>query len=518
MSESENAPPGPDLTKGVASEDIADGAMLVGHVGEAAVLIARVGGRLSAIDAECSHYHGPLGDGLIVGETVRCPWHHARFCLRTGEAIGAPAIDPVDSWLIEERDGQVFVREKAGALTIGSRAKRAFTPRRIVVVGGGAAGFAAAEMLRREGYDGTLTLLSADPDPPYDRPNCSKDYLAGKAPREWMPLRDAAFYDQGQIALRTDAEVGELDLRDRGAVLKDGARLPFDALVLATGAEPARPPIPGFDRANVHVLRSLRDCEAIIRAAQTGRRVAVVGASFIGLEVAAALVERGLEVHVIAPEATPLAKVLGEDLGRFVRSVHVDKGVNFHLGRSVASFAGGRVSLDDGTRIPADFVVVGVGVKPRIELAAAAGLAVDRGVVVDTRFETKARGVFAVGDIARYPDPRTGEPIRVEHWVAAERQGQHVARVLLGIADDYAETPFFWSAHYDATISYVGHAEGFDATEVEGVIADRNAIVRFKDRGRPLAAATLGRDLDSLKIEAGFEAQMKIGTGGTRLR
>jgi NADPH-dependent 2,4-dienoyl-CoA reductase/sulfur reductase-like enzyme/nitrite reductase/ring-hydroxylating ferredoxin subunit len=505
MSEPENAPPGPDLSKGVASEDIADGTMLVGHVGEAAVLVARVSGRLSAIGAECTHYHGPLGEGLLVGETVRCPWHHARFCLRTGEAIGAPAFDPVDCWRIDERGGQVFVHEKAEAPTTGGMTRRPAAPRRIVVVGGGAAGFATAEMLRREGYDGDLTLLSADADPPYDRPNCSKDYLAGKAPREWMPLRDAAFYDRRHITLRTGAEVGDLDLRDRGVVLKAGGRLPFDALVLATGAEPARLATPGFDQANVHVLRSLRDCEAIILAAETGRRVAIVGASFIGLEVAAALVERGLVVHVIAPETTPLAKILGEDLGVFVRSVHEDKGVIFHLGRSVARFAGGSVILDDGTSAPADFVVVGVGVKPRTELAAAAGLAVDRGVVVDARFETTAPGVFAVGDIARYPDPRTGELIRVEHWVAAQRQGQHAARVLLGMEGDYREAPFFWSAHYDATINYVGHAERFATADLDGAIADRSATVRLRDQDRLLAAATLGRDLDALRIEVGLE-------------
>jgi NADPH-dependent 2,4-dienoyl-CoA reductase/sulfur reductase-like enzyme/nitrite reductase/ring-hydroxylating ferredoxin subunit len=506
MSEPEATPVGPDLTKGVPSGHIADGAMLVGHAGEAAVLIARVGGRLSAVGAECTHYHGPLGEGLLVGETVRCPWHHARFCLRTGAAIGAPAIDPLDCWRVEERDGRVFVHAKAEAPTIGGQAKREAAPRRIVVVGGGAAGFAAAEMLRREGYDGELTLLSADPDPPYDRPNCSKDYLAGKAPAEWMPLRDAAFYDQNRIALRTGAEVGELDLRDRGVVLKDGSRLPFDALILATGAEPVRPPIPGLDGANVHVLRSLKDSEAIIRAAGSARRVAVIGASFIGLEVAAALVERGLQVHVIAPEATPLARILGEDLGRFIQSVHEGKGVAFHLGRSVTGFADGRVILDDGAGVPADSVVVGVGVRPRTELASAAGLAVDRGVIVDARLETKARGVFAVGDIARYPDHRTGELIRVEHWVAAERQGQHAARVLLGMADTFRETPFFWSAHFDTTINYVGHAQAFDAADVEGAIADGSATVRLKDKGRLLAAATLGRDLESLRIEVAFEA------------
>lgn len=507
MSEPEAQAPGPDLAKGVAAADVAEGAMLVGHVGEAAVLLARVGGKLSAIGAECTHYHGPLGDGLLVGETVRCPWHHARFCLRTGEAIGAPAIDPVDCWRVEERDGLIFVREKADAPAPDrAPAKGAATPRQIVIVGGGAAGFAAAEMLRREGYDGDLTLLSADVDPPYDRPNCSKDYLAGKAPSEWMPLRDAAFYERSGIDLRTGAEVGALDLQARRVILKDGAGLPFDALILATGAEPIRPPIPGFGQANVHVLRSLADSEAIIREATPGRRVAIVGASFIGLEVAAALIDRGLDVDVIAPEATPLAKILGDELGRFIRSVHEAKGVTFHLGRSVTRFADGRVALDDGGGVAADFVVAGVGVRPRTALADGAGLAVDRGVVVDARLQTSVPGVYAVGDVARYPFHLTGGLIRVEHWVAAERQGQHAARVILGLADAFLDTPFFWSAHYDTTINYVGHAEQFDTAEIEGSITDGSATVRLKNRGRLLAAATLGRDLASLEIEVGMEA------------
>ena len=364
---------------------------------------------------------------------------------------------------------------------------------------------AGAEMLRREGYDGALTLLSADRDPPYDRPNCSKDYLAGKAPSEWMPLRDTAFYAQNRIDLRTGVEVGALDLQSRNVALKDGERMDFDALILATGAEPVRPPILGFDQPNVHVLRSLRDAEAIIAAAGRGRRVAVVGSSFIGLEVAAAMVQRGLQVHVIAPEATPLARILGEDLGRFIRSLHEAKGVSFHLGRKVTGFANGQVILDNGIGVSADFVVVGVGVRPRTDLAAAAGLEVDKGVVVDARLETKARGVFAVGDIARYPDHRTGALIRVEHWVAAERQGQHAARVILGLADAFQDTPFFWSAHHDTTINYVGHAEQFDAAEVEGAIADGSVTVRLKSASRLMAAATLGRDLDSLRLEVELE-------------
>src|SRR5262249_32779781 len=258
--------------------------------------------------ATCSHYGGPLAEGLTVGDTVRCPWHHARFSLRTGEAVAAPAFIPMSCWRMEQRDGRVFVREK---LEPAAKAPRASpTPGPGVIVGGGAAGFAAAEMLRREGFAGSVTLLSSDDAAPYDRPNCSKDYLAGNAPEDWMPLKPPDFYDQQSIELELRTEVTGIDTKARQVTLANGRSLPFDKLLLATGAEPIRLNIPGADQPHVHVLRSLSDSRAIIAEAQTARRAVVVGASFIGLEVAAALRTRDIEVHVVAPEHRPLERIL----------------------------------------------------------------------------------------------------------------------------------------------------------------------------------------------------------------
>jgi NADPH-dependent 2,4-dienoyl-CoA reductase/sulfur reductase-like enzyme len=270
------------------------------------------------------------------------------------------------------------------------------------------------------------------------------------------------------------------------------------------GAEPRRPPIPGFDQPNVFVLRGMAEADAIAAAAGKTRRAVVVGASFIGLEVAAALRHRGLEVHVAAPEAVPLEKPMGKALGHWVRGLHEANGVVFHLGSKVLGFEGGRVGLDNGEAIEADFVVAGVGVAPRTALAEQAGLKVDNGVVVDRWLRTGAPGVYAVGDIARYPDPRADRAIRVEHWVHAERQGQHAARAILGDEAPYADAPFFWSAHYDATIRYAGHAEGF-AEEVEGSLEARDAAIRYLEQGRTTAVATVGRDLEALKAEFEFE-------------
>lgn len=501
MSGSDEGPTGPDLAAGVPAADVPEGGMLVGRVGEDDVLVARVAGELYAIGAHCTHYHGPLGEGLIVGHTVRCPWHHARFCLRTGEALAAPAIDPVGSWATLERDEKVFVTAKAPE---PSKRKSAKGPRRVLIVGGGAGGFAAGEMLRRLGFDGDVTVISRDTSAPYDRPNCSKDYLAGSAPAEWMPLRGDDWYAENGIDLRLATEVVSLDLRDRTASLKGGATLPFDGLVLAMGAEPHRLPVAGFDQPSVHTLRSLADADAIIRAAEGARRVAIVGASFIGLEVAAALRSRGVEVHVAAPEDIPLARVLGDDLGRWIQALHEENGVVFHLGRKVLGYQGGRVALDKGD-IEADFVVTGVGVGPCSHIPEAAGLRVDRGVLVD-RFLRAAPDVYAVGDLARFPHAQTGQLIRVEHWVHAERQGQHAARMLMGDEAPFVDTPFFWSTHYGATVNYVGHASAFDPPEVEGSLTAQDALVRYTQGGRLLAAATVGRDVGSLKAGVALEA------------
>ncbi len=505
MSDDHEEPTGPDLTQGVPSGDVAEGGMLTGHVGDEPVLVARVDGELFAIGASCTHYHGPLGEGLLVGHTVRCPWHHARFCLRTGEALGAPAIDPVGRWTVEERDGEIFVRTTAEAPKSAPKAGKG--PRRVLIAGGGASGFATAEMLRRHGYDGAISLVSSDADAPYDRPNVSKDYLAGEALAEWMPLREEGWYKDNDIDLKLETEITGLDLGARTASLKAGAELNFEALVLALGAEPQRPSLPGFDHPNVFTLRSLKDADALLAAAKTARRVAIVGASFIGLEVAAALRRHGLEVHVAAPEEVPLARVLGDAVGRWIRGLHEKEGVVFHLGRKVRGFQDGKLGLDDGETIEADFLVVGTGVKPRTALAEAAGLKVDNGVVVDRWLRASTKDVYAVGDIARFPEAHSGKPIRVEHWVHAERQGQHVARLLLGDHAPFTDTPFFWSAHYQAAVYYVGHAEDFDQPRIEGSLAEGGggAVIHYAKDGRDLAVATIDRNLDSLKAGLAFE-------------
>ena len=489
---------GPDLTQGVDPGEVARDAMLVGHVGDASVLLAWLDDDLVAVDAACTHYGAPLGKGLRVGETVRCPWHHACFSLRTGEALEAPAFDSISLWRVERADGRVYVRERM-AKTDNTPPATSGGPRRIVVVGGGAASFAAIHRLRALGYDGELTLVSDENRLPCDRTKLSKAYLAGKASANALPLKNHAFYDDREVRLRLGAAAEQIDTSARRLTLAGGETLDYDALLLAPGAEPRRLDAPGLDRQEVHILRSQADSDAIIAAAGRAERVAIVGSSFIGLEVAAALRQRGLEVDVIAQEDLPLESKMGPQIGGFVKALHEAQGVRFHLGREVARFEDGLLVLNDGTQVQADLVVVGVGVSPRLDLARAARLTTGKGVRVDAGFRASARGVFAVGDIAEFPDPLTGEPIRVEHWVAAQRQGQIAAANMLGGDERFEEPPFFWSAHYGASLRYVGHASGWDRIEVDGDLAAKDAEVRFVKDGEVRAVAVVGRDTAALK-------------------
>jgi NADPH-dependent 2,4-dienoyl-CoA reductase/sulfur reductase-like enzyme/nitrite reductase/ring-hydroxylating ferredoxin subunit len=508
MSE-DNKPGGPDLKAGVALSALDERGMLLGEVEGEAVLLARAAGEIFAIGATCTHYSGPLAEGLIVGDTVRCPWHHACFSLRTGEALRAPAFTAVPCWRVEESDGRVHVRERLEPsermLKPTERPASADSAQRIVILGGGAAGFAAAEMLRREGFGGSLTMLSADDAAPYDRPNLSKDFLAGSAPEDWIPLRPADYYRENGIDLRLGAEAVEIDANGRRVALKSGEIHRFDRLLIATGAEPVRLAIPGADAPHVRMLRSLADCRALIARAATARRVAILGASFIGLEVAAALRQRGLEVAVVAPEARPMEKTLGPALGDFLRRVHEEHGVRFHLGRRAERIEPQRMILDDGAAIEAELVVVGIGVRPRLALAERAGLANEGGILVNEQLETSVPGIFAAGDVARWPDRASGERLRIEHWVVAERQGQTAARNMLGRGERFALPPFFWTQHYDVAIDYVGHAAAWDALEVEGDIPARDAAVRYRRGGRTLALATIFRGRESLETEAAME-------------
>ena len=526
MSEEKAKLEGPDLTQGVELSTVPDGTMLLGHARGEPVLLVRRGDELFAIGAICTHYGAPLEQGLLVGDTVRCPWHHACFSLRTGEALRAPALDPVSCWRVEEvrdlarqftpveqRIGAVYVREKQSRQPSSAAHGNRIT---VVIVGGGAAGNAAAETLRHEDYSSRITMLSADESIPCDRPNLSKGYLAGVASDESNLLRSAKFYKDHKIDLHLGARVAAIDIRSRYVELADGSRHSYGMLLLATGADPVRLEIPGSDLPHVHYLRTLADSRALVSKALASRRAVVIGASFIGLEVAASLRARNIEVHVVGPETIPMEKILGPEVGSFIRRLHEEHGVTFHLGTTATSIDERSVTLKNGEKLQADIVVVGIGVRPATSLAERAGLAVDRGVTVDEYLETSAPGVFAAGDIARWPDRLTGERIRVEHFVVAERQGQTAARNILGHRERFDAVPFFWTEQYDFGLGYVGHAERWDKAEINGSLDRRDCTITYRRAGKKLAVAVVHRDLEGLRAEVEFERAMTRNNSSTQ--
>ncbi|MGQ7297930.1 FAD-dependent oxidoreductase [Quadrisphaera sp. KR29] len=531
----------PDLTRGVRLGDLPLDGVLAGALGTGddaeQVLLTRYvddGGeqRVTALSATCTHVGAPLAKGLRTGDLVRCPFHHACFDLRTGEALLAPAYQPLTRYAVEvEGSGEeavVRVTGRAGAPAPGPEAAGTSGDGaldRVVVVGGGAAGFAAVERLRREGYAGELVLVSAEPHPPIDRTQLSKFYLAGAKPKDALPLLAREWYDQHGVELRLGSEATVLDTDQKRLTVRagDGATtvLGYDALVLAPGSEPVRPDLPGFSRDDVRLLRTLEDADALLAAvgdAPEQRRAVVLGAGFIGLEAAAVLREKGVDVTVVATSEVPLARQMGEDVGRAVRAAHEAEGVIFVTGRAVR-WNDGVLELEDGTRAPAegraDLLVVGTGVTPRLDLARRADLELadddeGGGVVVDARGRTSADGVWAAGDVAAWPDATTGRRRRVEHWAQAQRQGAAAALDVLGRSQDggLAEPAFFWTKQFSRQYRLAGEVpdlsggEGSGSAEVDGSLAGGDAVVRYRDAdGRVTAVAGVGRDLEVLRLE-----------------
>jgi NADPH-dependent 2,4-dienoyl-CoA reductase/sulfur reductase-like enzyme/nitrite reductase/ring-hydroxylating ferredoxin subunit len=516
---------GPDLENGVRISSVLAGDMVAGHAFGEPVLLAHVEPNWFAIGAKCTHYGAPLAEGVLVGETIRCPWHHACFELRNGAASHAPALNDLACYDVALENDIVRVTGKrtggqlrgSGKQPRGSRAPEKVViepnpiagPSSVLIIGAGAAGNACAEMLRREGYRGPVTLVDGDRDAPYDRPNLSKDFLAGNAPEDWLPLHPKEFYETQRLEILPGVTVQDIDPKTRTVRLSDGSTRPYEMLLIATGATPIHLEMPGGER--LSYLRTLGDCRAIIEKAGTAKRAVVIGGSFIGLEVAASLVARGLEVHIVAPEKLPLERVLGAELGTLIQKVHEQRGVTFHLGRTAKAVDASGVVLDDGTRIDADLMVAGVGVRPNLDLAKSAGLIVDNGIAVNEFLETSVAGIFAAGDVARWPDAYSDARLRVEHWVVAERQGQVVARNMLGHRDRFDDIPFFWSSHYDkVSIQYTGHVERWDEIKIDGDVMNSDCAVSYIVGGQRRAMATINRDHQNLETEVAMENELLL--------
>jgi len=488
-----------DLTKGVLITELPDGGMIAGLMGEEQILLVRDAGEVYAIGATCTHYGAPLADGAVLDGTIRCPWHHACFDLKSGAVLRAPALAPLARWSVERRGDRLFPAARIDATPPSPSAG----PESVIIIGMGVAGVNVADTLRHDGYAGRIVMISSEDDLPYDKPNLSKDFLAGHAGPDWLPLHPRDFYDDQRIELRLGTIVSQVDTTAKQIVTSTGERLSYGALVLATGASARTLPVNGADR--VHSLRTRRDAELLVAKAASARRAVVIGSSFIGLETAASLRQKGLEVVVTSPDRIPLERVLGPEVGARIRSIHEEHGVVFQLGRSVAAVDAKGVVLDDGSHIEGDLIVAGIGVAPSLDLARAAQIKVANGIVVNESLETSVPNVFACGDVASWPDSRSGTSLRVEHWVVAGRQGQTVARNILGKRETFDAVPFFWSAHYDVTIAYVGHASDWETADVNGSLENNDATIVYRRGPKILAVATIGRDTISLAAEHAIE-------------
>ncbi|GBD00644.1 Rhodocoxin reductase [bacterium HR18] len=478
---------------------LADGQMKQVKAGQTDVLLVRLAGQVYALGAHCTHYSAPLATGVLQGERIICPWHHACFHARTGEHLEPPGLDHLPTFTVRIEGESIWVEvpEDVASHRLPALVRRDVSDgRTCVVVGSGCAGAYAVEALRAQGFTGRVLWITGAEFPPIDRPNLSKAYLSGEAPEEWMPLRPSAFYAAADVELIQDNPVVRLDATARRITLADGETLPYDVAILAPGAVPRRLEVPGAELSGIFTLRTLDDSRALRAAAQQARRAVVVGASFIGMEAAQSLRHLGLEVTVVAPEAVPFERTLGAPVGHVFQTLHEEHGVRFRLGRTVKAFAGeervAAVILDDGSELAADLVVVGVGVEPATDFVEGVAKAPDGSILVDAYLQA-GEGLFVAGDAARFPDWRTGSPIRIEHWQTAAQLGRLAGANAAGRRQPYQGVPFFWTRQFGVSLQYVGYAGVWDQVVLEGDPSARRFLAYYVRDEAVWAIAGMGR-------------------------
>jgi NADPH-dependent 2,4-dienoyl-CoA reductase/sulfur reductase-like enzyme/nitrite reductase/ring-hydroxylating ferredoxin subunit len=499
----------------VAKEsDLAEGALVVVTAGEEKILLVRLQGTVHAVGHKCPHYEEKLEKGALFGTQIVCKSHFARMDVTTGTVIAPPAFNDLPVYPVKVEKGEVWVGPVVKPKFPKPAAALGSDPRVCVIVGAGAAGSTAAETLRRRGFAGRIVMITGESERPYDRPNLSKDFITGKSGEEWLPLRGPKFYDAQGIELLTGRKVVSLDTQKKVVTLDGGETVGFDKALLATGGTPQKLPIPGADGSGCYALRTTTDARAIVAAAAQWKSVVLIGAGFIGLELAGSLRDLGLEITVVAPEALPLAHILGDRIGAYVKSLHESREVRLLMGRTPARIEGEpgakTVVLSDGARLSAGFVVIGLGILPAVEYLSGTGLVEKGAVPVDERMRTRAADIYAAGDIAALPDA-DWERRRVEHWVAAQRQGQRAAMCMLDLEPGPMEVDFFWTKQAGASLKYVGHAREFDQTIYRGVVEEGKFLAGYFRKGALKAAASIGMPLDLVAIER----LMRLGAAPT---
>ena len=484
--------------------DIAEGALVAVPAGEETVLLARVGGKIHAVGRKCPHYEEKLEKGALFGTQLVCKSHFARMDITTGRVIAPPAYNDLPVYPVKVQAGEVWIGPVIKPSFPKPKSPLGSDPRVFVIVGAGAAGNMAAETLRRQGFAGRIVMITGETERPYDRPNLSKDFITGKIGEDWLPLHGSKFYPAQGIELMTGRNVVSLDTPAKTVTLEGGETIRFDRALLATGGTPRKLPVPGAEDSGCFMLRTAADARAVLAAASQWKTVVLIGAGFIGLELAGSLRDKGLEVAVVAPEALPLAQVVGDRVGAYVKSLHESREVRFLMGRTAVRIEGEAgaktVTLSDGVRLSAGFVVIGLGITPAVGYLAKTGLVENGAVPVDAGMRTRAPDIFAAGDIAAVPDA-DWERRRVEHWVAAQRQGQRAAMGMLDLDPGPPEVDFFWSKQAGASLKCIGHAREFDQVVYRGIVEEGKFLAGYYRKGVLKAAATIAMPLDLVAVE-----------------
>lgn len=483
-------------------DDLPDGAMKSVTTDDGqTILLVHHGDEFKAFGGHCPHYGAPLADGALSDERIVCPWHHAAFDIKSGDVLEAPAFDHLEVYPVTVKGKDIIV--ELPERIIGTRpADRAGKNsggdgRTFVIVGAGAAGYAAADALRQNNYRGRIVMITREKDPPYDRPNLSKGFLSGEYGDESMPLRNDKFYDEADIELLLDTTVTKVDVKRKEVTTKTGATIAYDAILLATGGTPRLPDIPGIKLRNIFTLRSYASARAILAAAKDADRAAVIGAGFIGTETAYALSRHNIKVSIIAPEQVPFERVLGREIGEIFQTAHAEYGAQVLMGQTVERFEGAekveKVFLKSGDTVEVDMVMLGIGVAPVTDYIDGLALNDDGSVAVDKNMRA-APDVYAAGDIARFPYRLTGEDIRIEHWRTALQHGHVAGCNMAGVPTEYDSVPFFWTMQAGLGLQYVGHASRWDEIIVDGQIAEKDFLAYFVNNGKVHAVAGMGRD------------------------
>jgi NADPH-dependent 2,4-dienoyl-CoA reductase/sulfur reductase-like enzyme/nitrite reductase/ring-hydroxylating ferredoxin subunit len=481
-----------------AADDCEAGTIRQVEVAGEPVLLFRDSDGVHAVGGTCPHAGAPLIEGVRHGNRIVCPWHKATFCLRTGALLAPPAVDALPRFDVRIEAGRVLLSQSEEI-----RERPAPDSRCFVIAGGGAAGAVAAQTLRQEGFGGRIVILDRENRVPYDRTTLSKYFLSGEQGAEKSPLQSQSFYRRHRIERKT-AEITRVDAVERRVVCADGSVFNYDAALLATGAIPKRPPIAGAEQ--VFLLRNRADADAILARAERSERAVILGASFIGMEVAASLRERGLDVTVVAQENAPFEKQLGARIGGVFTKLHESRGVQFRFGQVIAALPDGAVALKSGEKLNADLVVAGFGVRPVTDYADGVDCNDDGSITVDATLQA-ANNLFAAGDIARYPIRGGNKAIRVEHWRVAEQQGRVAALNMLGRGVRYEAVPVFWTIQYLKRLDYIGHAMDWDDIVVHGDLEKPEFLAYYVKDGQVAAAAGLDRDRDTAALVELFERQ-----------